>query len=132
MNDNELFTLCKQVYEKTGWVNTENVFIKEWNDAGKNENGIKIKECTNKVVPTLSFAANNMTSPFYTSDYLLEKLPPKITGFYQYFSLKRLAGAYETPPWTATYGKGMKFYADTPLKALLKLTLALAEAGELK
>jgi hypothetical protein len=130
MNDNELFELCKQVYEKTGWKEPKNLQLYRPMTVHKNDSNQEWEIVHNIWSDDTPFDEYDYI-PLYTSDYLLEKLPPKITGFYQYFSLKRLAGAYETPPWTATYGKGMKFYADTPLKALLLLTLALDEAGQL-
>lgn len=95
----ELFELCKEVYEKTGWKPTD------W------QHGIEDGQ------------------PLYTSDYLLEKLPKKnIILTFDEFSCT----------WRTIYGADIfstdrfRGNADTPLKALLKLTIALSEAGELK
>ena len=60
----------------------------------------------------------------YTSDYLLEKLPPTSVARGVAFSVAtRIA---------ATYEQLIGAEGDTPLKALLKLTIALSEVGELK
>lgn len=105
--DQELFELCKKVHEVTGW--NGNLGLKSFPE--QFEGGML---------------------PYYSSEYILGKLPPKIKGFYQYFSLKHLGGAYGGPVWTATYGKGMNCYGDTPLEVLLKLVLAIHKAGKLK
>lgn len=127
MNDEELFELCTQVYEKTGWT------------------------------PTSYTAPDDTKSvlsqhPLYNSDYLLAKLPHEISSKDDWddevtgsFGLWKSKGQF-----TCGYIDGEngflpmqviededKYYtdaewnADTPRKALLKLTLALAEAGEL-
>ena len=112
--DNELFELCKEVYiqhpEHQDWqgewiIITDKKELKVYKDSENEEYG-----------------AFNFYSPLYTSDYLLEKLPNpsvhKLTDNWRAF------GGEQDTVATAT--------ADTPLKALLKLTKALAEAGELK
>lgn len=92
----ELFELCEQVYEATGWKPTD------W------QHGIENGQ------------------PLYNSDYLLDKLPKNSDEGY---------------PLTMGCIEEWRFYywgdviiegkSDTPLKALLKLTIALSEAGEL-
>jgi hypothetical protein len=111
MQDEELFTLCKQVRERTNWFADIRIF----------------------------YADTDV--PCYTSDYLLSKLPKRIgtdpdTDYVLYMEC-------ESEEWLFTYNdiqngwgfaKGFErtqLRADTPIKALLKLTLALAEAGEL-
>ena len=107
--DNELFELCKQVYEKTGL--GEN--LQRYEDG--------------KGVPYRNI-------PLYTSDYLLEKLPLRI-GRGCWLTLCPLDSAKRE--WEVGYYNLTKNfniyvrYANTPLKALLLLTLALSEAGEL-
>jgi hypothetical protein len=73
--------------------------------------------------------------PLYTSDYLLEKLPKK------YNNGILLLAITNSTQWGAEYysfyppERGAKtdvYISDTPLKALLKLTIDLSEAGELK
>ena len=98
----ELFELCKKVYEKTGWKPTD------W------QHGIEDGQ------------------PLYTSDYLLEKLPATVKndfdGGNDYIILYKKGKS-----WYADYmGQFKRQKSDTPLKALLKLTIALSEAGELK
>lgn len=125
MNDTELFdlsTLCKEVYKR----------FPKWDDD-------TLQSWFEDVHPDLSFNRgifytfdNNETeyfkrlAPLYTSDYLLGKLPVvtevhKYTKFYcaRFVNLKRLT---QEPT---------VIEADTPLKCLLKLTLALDDAGEL-
>lgn len=105
--DTELFELCKEVYERTKWVfgNEDDVFDYPHQTEGKHE---------------------RFVSPLYTSDYLLEKLQPRnpVINFHS-----KLWGAtcYDSP----NVNGSSWVEADTPLKALLKLTIALHEAGEL-
>jgi len=70
------------------------------------------------------------------SDYLLEKLPYKLETPYEISTKRRfLTISKGSISYIVRYGKVedplYSFRADTPLKALLKLTKALAEAGEL-
>jgi hypothetical protein len=113
MNDNELLNLHKQVYEKTGWFvpNTQGFM---------NEHGL---------------IGQPWVIPIYTSDYLLEKLPHNNKGDLQ---VTRQGWSYsdedyrEEDHWLIRYGISYRAeYGKTPLIALLKLTLALAEAGQL-
>lgn len=109
----ELFELCREVYEKTGWKPTD------WQHG--DEGG----------------------QPLYTSDYLLEKLQPFKTEargnrgdmmpvnafvFVRRESKNEFRAGYRYNLNGGKYSDGI--YADTPLKALLKLTIALSEAGE--
>lgn len=107
MKDQELFDLCKQVYEATGWDDTEK-----------------------------RHPYGGVTLPLYNSDYLLEKLPKylEIHGKRADDYLLYLRPNFNTEKWTAYYhgvGEYMPFFieADTPLKALLKLTIALHKEG---
>lgn len=103
-NDTELFDLCKAVYDATGW----------------DDNGADLMD---------TFKDG---TPIYDSDYLLEKLPEwtrvqKIgndTGKY--------SASYELDYTTSLGDTALVGSSGTPLKALLKLTIALSEAGELK
>lgn len=104
---NELFELCKQVYKATGWYGSGSA----WIDG----------------------------TPIYSSDYLLEKLKPisdEKPG-------NQLLVFTDTKGWSAkmvfSYTDDNDVYHfhettngfgyDTPLKALLKLTLKLHEEG---
>ena len=99
--DQELFELCKEVYEKTGWKPTD------WQHG--DEDG----------------------QPLYTSDCLLGKLPKETR-----FGTPQLiwyVGHWEacyTDAVDSLWNQELKSHAaDTPLKALLKLVIALDDAG---
>ena len=105
--NNELFELCKKVYERTGWddLADDHPWITERGVIGYKRNGV---------------------SPVYDSDYLLDKLPPSVKNEFDggddYIIL------YKKKNWYADYmGQFMRCEADTPLKALLKLVLALPD-----
>lgn len=113
--DNKLFELCKSVYEKTGWKTGQWYENNVW-------------EGNEKLVST------ERTYPLYTSDYILEKLPKETRfGTPQLIWYARHWEACYTDAFDSLWNQELKSHAaDTPLKALLKLTLALHEAGELK
>ena len=156
-NDTELYELCKQVYEKTGWslegdweadekhphwqgnewydhayvALDPNYNRYEWEDGTVHETGT-----APQIVPNLAIKGGFASRlswvtyyPLYTSDYLLEKLP-KESEELGYLDLCSDGGnwmaRYTRLSATSVYNK-----AATPLKALLKLTLALHEAGVL-
>lgn len=104
--DTELFDLCKAVYEKTGWM--------KYFDWHFNEDG-QIKRTIEGAVFT--------GVPLYTSDYLLEKLPMRTSRIEDTAMLGR---ATDNNGWSVVY-RDNAYLADTPLKALLKLTLALED-----
>ena len=103
MKEQELFELCKQVYEATGW------------EPNRELEGVKV----------------NGRTPPYTSDYLLEKLP---VGVHVHKDSTEY-GAYRPPEYTSqpvsakVVNRRIRWNADTPRKALLKLTLALRKEG---
>ena len=110
---NELFELCRQVYEATGWENDP--YIKHLNKAPKYEHRYG-------------------NASIYTSDYLLEKLPATLDdeeGDAYTLTVRKVSDS-----WLANYTFDnvamWHRYGNTPLKSLLKLTIALSEAGELK
>lgn len=112
--DNELFELCKQVYESTNY---------DWTDVPQ-----YLTQTGMTIVPDTNLDA---ITPLYTSDYLLEKLPA------HYINNSYLALGPSSSKWMVGYMedhelKWLRTEADTPLKALLKLTLALNDAGILK
>jgi hypothetical protein len=116
MTDNELFELCKETYGKTGWETPE------WYDLdpdGKPEEYLATTE--DKI-------DDNDYIPYYTSDYLLEKLQNFGVRVWYENKVDNLAAW-----WASIRGDdGLYLYnAETPLKSVLKLTLALKEAGEL-
>ena len=120
----ELFELCKEVYELFPfWAGTDMIY-------GKEQDGDW------KIMPlTLSIPKRNRI-PLYTSDYLLEKLQ---SWFYDMgasdfgqFSVTILADACIAKVRSHDDDFSEQASADTLLLALLKLTIALSEAGELK
>ena len=101
--ENEVFELCKQVYEATGWDKTKDAF---------------------------RLYIDGVPVPLYTSDYLLEKLPKSLNRY----GLFELAPTRAETMWSAGYWTNDRLetfsvIGDTPLKALLKLTLNLHEEG---
>jgi len=124
--DQELFELCKQVYEKTGWKDTLQCI---WNE--------QVSMPDKSVVDYGIESSYKGYSPLYTSDYLLEKLPAEIDKKLLVITNgDRPHVGYAERDNYGNYSLDEFFYknaqySDTTLKALLKLTLALSEAGEL-
>jgi len=116
----ELYELCKEVYKRTRWEDTlqfydsfKDIYSEgEYEDYGMSHSFIKG-----------SYDIEDGQVPLYTSDYLLEKLP-------EWTELKRKTTISYTAKRDAL--ESYSFESDTPLKALLKLTIALSKAGELK
>lgn len=121
----ELFELCKQVYEKTGW---EDTFACWERTAGMPEGKpyVAYPELERRYGLWGTQELKSQT-PLYTSDYLLEKLLP-ITYSIQVY--RRQTGLIDLM-WMPQKPMYDDVVSDTTLKALLKLTLALSEAGEL-
>jgi len=115
--DTELFDLCQQVYKKTGWRDTDDVMCH-----GKKMQSGKID--TREV---------HEHFPLYTSDYLLEKLPTPlyIDKAPHQLQLIKTGDDFVAQYWFDDDNESKYEFGDTPLKALLQLTLALSEAGEL-
>ena len=117
----ELFELCKEVYERTGWDDESDIDLNgHW--------------CINDEFRLYSHIAPSHDGdiPLYTSDYLLEKLPYEVNN--NLLNMNKFPNSYEFRYGMASvaYHTKLTSEADTPLKALLKLTIALSEAGELK
>ena len=104
----ELFDLCKQVYKVTAW-------------------GIEEGALKNHKLWYPEYAI-----PIYNSDYLLEKFRETenidvVVGINRINDVQCYAKALNL----MKIHRDIKTFADTPLKSLLKLTLALKQAGEL-
>nr|WP_218680355.1 hypothetical protein [Rhodococcus qingshengii] len=126
--DEELFELCKEVYKR----------FPEWEE----EQGFYLyqivgEDAINKSLwfNTLSFKFDDkrkvIKAPFYTSDYLLEKLS-KLARTVYITQGKNWVDGKTVGVWAnAQYGDSVSAgdKGDTPLKALLKLVIALADAG---
>ena len=119
--DNELFELCRSVYEKTGWKGGEHFIT----TIGGNWITDYKKGWYDETICKDEFY------PLYTSDYLLEKLPESVDDFYTLYVGKDFA-MYSDQSETTGHETKYTTTADTPLKALLKLVIALDDAGELK
>lgn len=141
--DNELFELCKEVYEKTKWGRFDNgttptdfYYSKGWNGKDKVEWAEEHYSFWQQAALLHVSLDRERAVPLYTSDYLLEKLPKKIKHNGKRLS-PSLKSVDEHKWWLAQYyeiADGTPEYncvSDTPLKSLLKLTIALHEAGEL-
>lgn len=121
--DTELFELCKEVYKRTGWNNTQMRFV-----AKPLTEDYRILHKSQLHALNESVYEDNLiyNSTFlYDSDYLLEKLGED----------DRHIGMFtQSVNWAASYqrtGLLIQEASNTPLKALLKLTVALDDAGEL-
>lgn len=118
MQDNELFKLCKEVYG----------LFPEWTSED-----LKLIGVGSNVSGEVNIY------PLYTSDYLLEKLEDVPVDYRImdspsieiHFGGRKRKLAYKCRAYLG-FDKDYEVYADTALKALLKLTIALHEAGELK
>ena len=119
-SQSELFELCKKVYEKTGWTVGDESW--DWHTT------------------TDAKLDSMFVSPKYYTDYLLEKLPkfsPVAKDAYLTVMEKQTPkDKREDFYWTAGYfsGYGWSYtgQSDTPLKALLRLAIALHDSGALK
>jgi hypothetical protein len=68
--------------------------------------------------------------PLYTSDYLLEKLPRELTRYGRFELVPTMRNTrWSTGYWTTNRLDTFSVVSDSPLKALLKLTLALRKEG---
>lgn len=133
MIDNELFELCKEVFERTRE-------IWGWNDEMQwLEIDVYGKMTVSNKWRALTFNPEIKDhTPLYTSDYLLEKLPKYLLWQGANSRLELVPQGYEyggsAELWCATYAQPRHSIpileaADTPLKALLKLVIALDDAG---
>ncbi len=135
---NELYELCKKVYELTewdvsiDWSNNDSLdfshFCYEWDD-----NGYKTGEKWVQTNYSIHMAGEEEKKicPAYTSDYLLEKLPRYI--YLQQSADGKSWGASQLQPTELRTAENayqsINTSAVTPLRALLLLTLKLHEEG---
>ena len=113
--DQELFELCKQVYEATGWDSDDLLHYL----GGE----VHYKPLFESDMHHLN-TTKDTYSPLYTSDYLLEKLPIH-TSLRK--PLNGIGGGYEAEWYKVTTQEKFYEFEYTPLKALLKLVLKLHE-----
>ena len=137
LSDKELFELCKEVFKlEPKWTTNEAIF----------RLGERIWVSDHESIPVFESNENYKTkylkklnigeepkepyevAPLYTSDYLLEKLPAATV-----LHKNKGTGQKGSKGYSArVHGTTDTYASDTPLKSLLKLTIALSEAGELK
>jgi len=118
--EDELFELCKQVYEVIGLDNDGNL------NAIRSDGSIYEKDP--------AWLSSKNYAPLYTSDYLLEKLPKTFDDYYIDVSWSNNKYGWWAEYFTNDYtpNRPMSKYrcnANTTLKALLKLTLKLHKEG---
>ena len=124
--DNELFELCKQVYRATGWDESENVWYANGGDVSHESPLLSRRMVFDKP----------LSVPLYTSDYLLEKLQQSLKH-----KNDQITVFNDSKGWSAKLNINFiddddiyhhrevndSYGHDTPLIALLKLTLKLYE-----
>lgn len=132
----ELFELCKEVSQRTGW-DAEDLhdYLRLHKPNGHIEvvnkySWLADKERYSNSPQTPRFNAENEVVILYTSDYILEKLPPKYRGAWLSVYPMDKQGTWGAGYETEEEGL-IADWSDTPLKALLKLVIALDDAGEL-
>ena len=125
--DTELFELCKEVYKRTGWDDKGNcspLYRHYWKHHNQEDSEAVLCTYMGTIDPRDEAIK---ICPLYTSDYLLEKLPERTERIEDTAMLGR---ATNNDGWSVVY-RDFVCLADTPLKALLKLTIALDDAKEL-
>ena len=111
----ELFDLCKQVYEATGWDDTDSIV----NSSGDRTFSGYLGQRLYKYFV-----------PLYTSDYLLEEIDrkigeTKILHVYSMFDIDTYERYFKANVGSPGTTEIQTDRTDTSLKALLKLTLKL-------
>jgi hypothetical protein len=117
--DNELFDLCKEVYKRfPKWIDVE----ESWHEVEYTDH-VDLEVGRNDLPNTdLNFVTE---TPLYTSDYLLNKISTLAVHLEHMFPHDE-SQAY----WgSSIFSLDVYTYGETPLKALLKLVLALDDAG---
>ena len=133
--DKELFELCKEVYKRfPEWI------ADDWYYERTDPKSLVALKVLGVSVIGFGLDDYDVLVPRYTSDYLLEKLPLYVNGEQE----DELSLLKTDINWGAGYYRvmnsddGIQYLADpdfsvnadTPLKALLKLAIALNDAGE--
>lgn len=127
----ELYELCKEVYEKTGWK------AGDWYYERTDPKSTVPLKALGRAEVGFSVDKHDHLCPLYTSDYLLENLPVYSDDGEGMLTVTTRQGV-ERNGWMAYYedvdgySVSHEGIGKSPLLALLKLTIALSEAGELK
>lgn len=126
--DNALFELCKEVYKRTGWGRMDTASPTDYYDVQGKDLPVAWESFQDS--GRLTFMLNKgWALPLYTSDYLLEKLPTELEVG------ELFIGKWGESYWRAGYfdyepgWSELRAYDSTPLKALLKLVIALDDTG---
>ena len=139
--DTELFELCKEVYKRTGWELEDGILV-DYRFGGTYKNDFmnkklsvwkkQLEEYKEAYKVSDAKASEQFAfAPLYTSDYLLEKLPKtRMDSDYNGNWNMGIQWHSEEKGWNYFVG-AFNGYGDTPLKALLKLSIALDNAKEL-
>lgn len=122
----ELFELCKQVYEATGW-HGDGTWAKNKDEEWSIWNDVEMSE--------YSYPGFQSAHPAYTSDYLLEKLPSVVQDPYDkifrhiqmWINGDRSAHAGYVEPYVYDDRVAYAQKSDEMRITLLKLTLKLHE-----
>lgn len=136
--DKELYELCKEVYELTGWRFDSSSFMSRhwiysfegkttgsyWEDV---YDDYRNRDPFDDRRPTGITHRLERLAPLYTSDYLLEKILRHTNVEFIRQSDGRTLLTWNPEPLSNDY-----LFGASPLITLLKLTVALSEAGELK
>lgn len=131
--DNELFELCKEVYKRTDWRDDSlNHWTRPWTLTG----GFKGEPFVSNIKGNQVVKEDGTGCPLYTSDYLLEKIDEKIgeqkiVHVFSMFDIETYEKYFRANVGTPGSIEVDTERTDTPRKALLKLVIALDDAGEL-
>lgn len=122
--DEELLELYKQVYEATKFETGE------WFEITEN---LIVTDEDKYIMEQDTVDTPYDFTPRYTSDYLLEKLATPLIFDNNDCAIEVRRTKGDKYKWSAnirhSYGQYFKQVSDTPLKAILKLVIALGNAG---
>lgn len=135
MKDEELFELCRDLYKSTGWLkhgsDLEADFYFATNDLEFKTENYELISREHHHFPGGYIGQDFI--PLFTSDFLLTKLQLFLSGERRSVVLKVRDGIWYVDADNIYIGPRLNGVdSDTPLKALLKLTIALHDVGELK
>ena len=126
----ELFELCKEVYKRTGWKEDTTGFGMYYTeDVYEDGSSLWNQYCWSE-----GKAPNGNWIPKYSIEYIMPLMPSGIqlvkmaTG--NNYMARKNYGSSTTH--TRDFYNKLRHESDTPLKALLRLTIALHKVGELK
>jgi len=125
--DNELFELCKEVYLRNHWwypMTESHEYYTNFSPRDKHDRTWRVKRYFGPKDKT-----GEQMFPIYTTDYILSKLPYEIDRNLLTMSATEYSWDFRYGMASIARRTGLGGRSDTPLKALLKLVLALDDAG---